>query len=57
MEYEKLLENAYGKIKKVESSSTRFEIPKAEGHFEGRKTIISNFCFTIPVWSGKCAVL
>jgi len=44
MEYEKLLENAYGKIKKVESSSTRFEIPKAEGHFEGRKTIISNFC-------------
>ena len=44
MSYEKLLEEAYGKIKKVESSSTRFEIPKAEGHFEGRKTIISNFC-------------
>ena len=44
MEYEKLLEQAYGKIKRVESSSTRFEIPKAEGHFEGRKTIISNFC-------------
>jgi translation initiation factor 2 subunit 2 len=43
-EYEKLLEQAYGKIKHAESSSTRFEIPKAEGHFEGRKTIISNFC-------------
>ena len=43
-EYEKLLEQAYGKIKHTESSSTRFEIPKAEGHFEGRKTIISNFC-------------
>ncbi len=43
-EYEKLLEDAYGKIKHAESSSTRFEIPKAEGHFEGRKTIISNFC-------------
>ena len=42
--YEKLLEEAYGKIKHAESSSTRFEIPKAEGHFEGRKTIISNFC-------------
>ena len=42
--YEKLLEQAYGKIKHVENSSTRFEIPKAEGHFEGRKTIISNFC-------------
>jgi translation initiation factor 2 subunit 2 len=44
MSYEKLLEQAYGKIKHVESSSTRFEIPKVEGHFEGRKTIISNFC-------------
>ncbi len=43
-EYEKLLEDAYGRIKHAESSSTRFEIPKAEGHFEGRKTIISNFC-------------
>lgn len=42
-EYEKLLEQAYGKIKHAEGSSTRFEIPKAEGHFEGRKTIISNF--------------
>ena len=42
--YEKMLEEAYEKIKHVESSSGRFEIPKAEGHFEGRKTIITNFC-------------
>lgn len=42
--YEKMLEEAYGKIKNVESSTHRFEIPKAEGHFEGRKTVISNFC-------------
>ena len=42
--YEKMLEEAYGKIKGVESSSTRFEIPEAEGHFEGRKTVITNFC-------------
>ena len=42
--YEEMLEEAHGKIKKVENSSDRFEIPKAEGHFEGRKTIITNFC-------------
>jgi translation initiation factor 2 subunit 2 len=41
--YEKLLEEAYGKIKKVEGSSERFEVPKVEGHFEGKKTIITNF--------------
>jgi translation initiation factor 2 subunit 2 len=42
--YEKMLEEAYGKIKQVENSSARFETPKAEGRFEGRKTIITNFC-------------
>jgi len=41
--YEQLLNDAYKKIKKVESSSDRFEIPKVEGHFEGKKTIITNF--------------
>jgi translation initiation factor 2 subunit 2 len=41
--YEELLNNAYKKIKKVEGSSERFEIPKAEGHFEGKKTIWTNF--------------
>ncbi len=41
--YEKLLEEAYKKIKKVESSSERFEIPKIEGHIEGKKTILTNF--------------
>ena len=41
--YESLLEEAYSKVKKVESSSDRFEIPKVEGHFEGKKTIITNF--------------
>jgi len=43
MEYEKLLDEAYKKVKKIESSSGRFEIPKVEGHFEGKKTIITNF--------------
>jgi len=41
--YEQLLNDAYKKIKKVEGSSRRFEIPKVEGHFEGKKTIITNF--------------
>ncbi|MBI2043541.1 translation initiation factor IF-2 subunit beta [Candidatus Pacearchaeota archaeon] len=42
-EYEKLLDEAYKKVKQVASSSERFEIPKVEGHFEGKKTIVSNF--------------
>ena len=41
--YEKLLNEAYGKIKKQEGNGERFEIPKVEGHFEGKKTIITNF--------------
>ncbi len=41
--YEELLNDAYSKVKKVESKSDRFEIPKAIGHFEGKKTIIANF--------------
>jgi len=41
--YEKLLEEAYKKVKQVSSSSGRFEIPKIEGHFEGKKTILTNF--------------
>jgi len=41
--YESLLEQAYSKVKKVESSGDRFEVPKIEGHFEGKKTILTNF--------------
>lgn len=41
--YEKLLDEAYFKIKPIVSSSGRFEIPKIEGHFEGKKTILTNF--------------
>lgn len=41
--YEQLLNDAYKKIKKVETLSQRFEISKAEGHFEGKKTILTNF--------------
>jgi translation initiation factor 2 subunit 2 len=41
--YEKLLNEAYEKVKKVEGNGERFEIPKIEGHFEGKKTILNNF--------------
>jgi translation initiation factor 2 subunit 2 len=43
MEYEKMLNQAYEKIKPIESKGERFEIPKVEGHIEGKKTIITNF--------------
>lgn len=41
--YELMLDEAYQKVKQVKSSSERFEISKIEGHFEGKKTILSNF--------------
>lgn len=42
-DYEKLLEEAYGKVKIIEGNGERFEIPKIEGRFEGKKTILTNF--------------
>ena len=42
-DYEKLLEEAYKGIKQTSHSGERFEIPKIEGHFEGRKTVLTNF--------------
>ncbi len=41
--YEKLLEEAYKKVKQISTSGERFVIPKIEGHFEGKKTILTNF--------------
>jgi len=41
--YEKLLEKAYKEVKQVSSNGERFEIPNVEGHFEGKKTILTNF--------------
>ncbi len=43
--YESMLEEAYKKVKKPEGlySSERFEIPKAQGHFEGKRLIVTNF--------------
>ena len=41
--YESLLNDAYSKVKVVEGSGERFEMPAVEGFFEGKKTIITNF--------------
>lgn len=40
--YEKLLEQAYKKVKVVEKNSDRFEIPKVQGQVAGKNTIITN---------------
>ena len=42
-DYEKLLNKAYSKVKKSKTSGERFEIPKIKGHFEGKKTVLTNF--------------
>jgi translation initiation factor 2 subunit 2 len=39
--YDKLLEQAYKKVKVVETTS-RFQIPKVKGLIEGKNTIITN---------------
>lgn len=38
-----MLDEAYGKVKQIDFASGRFEIPKIEGHFEGKKTVLTNF--------------
>ena len=40
--YEKLIDEAYSKIKTIEHNGERFEIPKIEGHIEGTKTVLTN---------------
>ncbi len=40
--YEELLNKAYDQVKAPQGNGERFEIPKVEGHFEGKKTIITN---------------
>ncbi|MCA9487859.1 MAG: translation initiation factor IF-2 subunit beta [Nanoarchaeota archaeon] len=42
-DYEKLLDLAYKEVKTIEGTGERFEIPKIEGRFEGKKTILTNF--------------
>lgn len=41
--YEELLNDAYEKVKVIEGTGERFEMPKIEGFFEGKKTVLTNF--------------
>ncbi|MEK6932259.1 MAG: translation initiation factor IF-2 subunit beta [Nanoarchaeota archaeon] len=41
--YEELLKKAKDSLPELKLSSGRFEVPKAIGHLQGNKTIISNF--------------
>ena len=41
--YKELLEHAYKEVKQINASNERFKIPRIQGHFEGRKTILTNF--------------
>jgi translation initiation factor 2 subunit 2 len=43
MEYEDMLERGVKKLPESAIEKQRFEVPKAKGHLEGNKTIISNF--------------
>lgn len=43
MDYEELLKRAQERMPESVHEIERFEIPKTRGHFEGNKTIISNF--------------
>lgn len=40
--YEAMLEDAYKKIKVVQSTGERFEIPKVQGQISGKNTFITN---------------
>lgn len=43
MNYDELLKRAKARLPKVVVEKERFEMPKATGHIEGNKTIVSNF--------------
>lgn len=43
MDYEKMLEKGRTELPESVLKSERFEIPKAKGHIQGNKTVISNF--------------
>lgn len=43
MDYDALLKKGYAVLPESLQHSERFELPKAKGHLEGNKTIISNF--------------
>ena len=49
MDYEELLKKAYEVLPKKGIEKARFELPKVKGHFEGQKTVVSNFMQVVDV--------
>lgn len=43
MDYEKMLERTYASLPKQALTKERFELPTAESHIQGNKTVIKNF--------------
>jgi translation initiation factor 2 subunit 2 len=41
--YDKMLESGMKNLPKSTSTGERFEMPKAQGHIQGNKTIVNNF--------------
>ena len=46
-DYDKMLEEAYGKLPKKVQTGERFEVPALETFVEGNKTMIKNFQFVV----------
>lgn len=42
-DYEKLLTEGMKALPEIATTTERFEIPKAKGHIQGNKTVITNF--------------
>ncbi len=55
--YEKLLKKAKESLPELKVSSERFEVPKALGHVQGNKTIISNFTAIVKTFNREQAHL
>ena len=53
LEYAELLKKAKEKLPAVSESSSRFEIPKAVGHLQGNKTVVSNFSQIVSAFNRK----
>lgn len=53
MEYEKMLKIARKNLPESVLKTDRFEIPKARGHIQGNKTVISNFYQIANTLGGK----
>ena len=48
-DYSKLLDEAYSEVKTAVGNGERFEIPKIEGRYQGKKTILTNFSQVVSV--------